>query len=229
MESSRNPATRRLKLQDEIGVCSKSGDKNKLVKTLREAKFLQCIKMDHISSLKVRDAERRVQSERAIINRVQTFPGSSFHATVQFVKDACKQIVNIHDLPLDPQTVYESVICRMSRPIAAADAYSKLKRIIKASNLSLIRIEDSNKHPPCEVEIFECNGELHVNILSTVSFGLVRSADLMDGRGDINLNGYLISHKKADPVRVWFTFDVVVKEKMNLSTGDFLRFASVRV
>lgn len=229
MSSSRNLATNRLKMQDDIGACSKMNDKMKLVKTLREAKFLQCIKLDHISSLKVRDAERRLQSERVIINRVQTFPGSSFHGTAQFIKDVCEQMVNIHELPLDPKTVYESIICRMSRPIAAADSYSKLKRIIKASNLSLVRVEDSNKNSPCEVEIFESNGELHANISSTVEFGLVRNTDIMYGKGVINLNGFLVSHKKADPAQVWFTFDVIVKEKMNLSTGDFLRFASILV
>jgi hypothetical protein len=227
--SSRNLATNRLKLQEDLGVCSKMDNKMKLIKTLKEAKFLQCIKMDHISSLKVRDAERRVQLDRAIVNRVQTFPGSTFHGTVKFVKEVCEQIVNIHDLPLDPQTVYESIICRMSRPIAAADAYSKIKRIIKASNLSLVRTEDSNKNPPCQVEIFESNGELHANIFSTVTFGLVRNTDIMHGKGDINLNGFLVSHKKADPAQVWLTFNVIVKEKMNLSTGDFLRFASVHV
>lgn len=230
MAAVKTAGSSRLKLQEEMALCCKLDDKNRLIETLKENKFLKCIKMDHISSLKVKDAERRVQSEGAIINRIKTFPGSRFNGSVPFLRDVCEQMVNIHDLPLDHQTVYESIICRMSRPIAAADAYSKLKRIVKASNLSLVRMEDSSQsHLPCEVEIFENDGHLHSNTSIAVKFGLVRNADIMYGKADINLNGFLVSHRKNDPAEVWSTLIVIVSEKINHSTGNFLRFATITV
>jgi len=222
-------ANKRLSLQEDLAHYTKMGDLRKLHQSLREATFLSSIKMDRITSLKVKVAERKANMEGAFINGVGTVPGSNYYGTLRLLQDLSVQLCQMNDLPLNPQAVYESVVCRMSRTVAAADAYGKLKRIIKASNLSLIRTEDAaNRHVPCEVEMFESNSELHANVSTTVSFGLVRNAELLYGKGDINQHGFLVNQRKVEPLEIWVKFDVVVTEKMNLSTGDFLRMASLK-
>ncbi len=223
-------ANRRLILQEDLAHFTKMGDVKKIHHTLKEAAFLSSVKLDRISSLKVKLAEKKANNEGAIINGVETVPGSNYYGTLRLLQDLCVQLCQMNDLPLNPQAVYESVVCRMSRTVAAADAYSKLKRVIKASNLSLIRTEDAAvRQVPCVVELFESNEELHANVSTTVSFGLIRNSELFNGKGDINQHGFLVNQKKAEPLEIWIKFDCVVTEKMNLSTGDFLRYASVTV
>jgi hypothetical protein len=219
---------KRLVLQEDLAKGTKMGDLKRIQQSLRQATFLSAVKMDPISSMKVKNAERKANSEGAIINGVSTVPESNFYGTLRLLQDLSFQLCQMHDLKLDPGTVYESIVCRMSRTVASADAYSKLKRIIKASNLSLIRTEDAAmRNIPSTVEMFESDGQLHANVCTTVSFGLVRNAELLYSKGDINPHGFLVNQKKSEPIEVWVKFDVLVTEKMNFSTGDFLRFATV--
>ena len=205
------------------------GDVKKIYETLRETKFLSYVKLDRISSLKVKAAERKANAEAAIINGVGTAPNSNYYGTLRLLQDLCVQLCQMNDLLLNPQAVYEIIICRMARSVAAADAYTKLKRIVKASNLSLIRTEDAaTRKVPCEVDLYESNRELHVKIVTTVSFGLIRNAELTYGKGDINQHGFLVNRRKGTPLEVWSKFDAVVTEKMNISTGNFIRYASIK-
>jgi hypothetical protein len=223
-------ANRRLILQEDLAHYTKMGNMKKIQQTLHEATFLNCVKLDRISSLKVKLAEKKADAESAIINEVDTVPGSNYYGTLRLLQDLCVQLCQMNDLPLNPQAVYESVVCRMSRTVAAADAYSKLKRFIKASNLTLIRTEDAAvRQVPCRVDLFESRGDLHANVATTVSFGLIQNSELLHGRADINQHGFLVNQKKAEPVEIWIKFDAVVTEKMNLSTGDMLRFASIKL
>lgn len=218
----------RLVLQEDLAHCTKMGDLKKLHQALRSATFLHCVKLDRISSLKVVAAERKANTEGAVINGVRTVAGSNYYGTLRILQDLSVQLCQMNDLSLNPQAVYESIICRMSRTVAASDAYMRLKRVIKASNLSLIRTEDAAmRQVPCEVEMFETNGELFANVKTTASFGLIRNAELLYGKGDINQHGFLVNQRKSEPLEIWVKFDVVITEKMNISSGDFLRFASV--
>jgi len=221
-------ANMRLVLQENLAHYTKMGDLKKLYQSLHDATFLTCVKLDRISSLKIKAAEKKANNEGSLINGVSTVAGSNYYGTLRLLQDLSVQLCQMNDLPLNPQAVYESVVCRMSRTTAAADAYSKLKRIIKSSNLSLIRTEDATfRQVPCKVEMFEANGELFANIATTVSFGLVRNAELLYGKGDINQHGFLVNQRKSEPLETWGKFDVVVTEKMNLSSGDFLRYAAL--
>ena len=223
-------ANKRLNLQEDLAYYTQMGDVKKLQQTLRDAKFLNSIRLDRISSLKVKIAEKKAHDEAALINGVNTVASSNYYGTLRLLQDLCVQLCQMNDLDLNPQAVYESVVCRMSRSVAAADAYSKLKRIVKSTNLSLVRTEDaSNRHVPCEVELFESGGEFHANVATTVSFGLIRNCDLAHGKGDINLHGFLVSQKRSDPLEIWIKFDCLVTEKMNLSTGVFSRTVKVVV
>lgn len=218
----------RLVLQEDLAHYTKMGDLKKAHQTLRDAKFLKSVRLDEISSMKIKTCERKANTERAIINGVTTVPESSYYGTLRLVQDLCVQLCQMNNLPLNPQEIYEEIICRMSRTVAAADAYQKLKRVIKASNLSLIRTEDAAaRKVPAEVDMYECEGELHADIKTTTSFGLVRNAELLYGKGDINQHGFLVNQRKSEPLEIWIKFDVIVTEKMNLSTGEFLRFATL--
>ena len=61
----------------------------------------------------------------------------------------------------------------------------------------------------------------------TPSLKFIRNSELLNGKGDINQHGFLVNQKKAEPLEIWVKIDCVVTEKMNLSTGDFLRYASI--
>jgi len=175
----------------------------------------------------VRPSEKQAAQENAIINGVRTVSASSYFGCLRILKDLSFQLCQMNELSLDPQTVYESIILRMSRSISAADAYLKLKRIIKSSNLSLIRGDDAwSRVLPIEVEIFEAQGSLQAVVSTMSSFGVVRNAELT-GKAEISTSGFLVNMKRSAPIDPWVKFDVIVTERINLSTGDSERVARV--
>ena len=64
----------------------------------------------------------------------------------EVVTDALFTILwELNALPLHPQRdVFDVILLRMSRHVAAADAYQKLKRILRTSDLSFVRAEDTH-------------------------------------------------------------------------------------
>jgi len=220
--------TTTLQLQESLALHTKMGDPRKLASSLREATFLSSIQLDPILSRKMRPVEKQAAQESAIINGVRTVAASNYFGCLRILKDLSFQLCQMNELSLDPQTVYESIILRMSRSISASDAYLKLKKIIKSCNLSLIRGDDTwSRVLPIEVDIFESQGSLQAVVSTMSSFGVVRNAEL-SGKAEINSNGFLVPRKKAaltiDP---WVKFDVLVTERINLSTGDSQRIAKV--
>jgi len=214
-------------LQQNLALHTKMGDPRKLASSLRDATFLSSVQLDPITYRKVRPAEKQAGQESAIINGVRTVGSSNYFGCLRILKDLSFQLCQMNELTLDPQTVYESIILRMSRPTAATDAYSKLKRIITSSNLSLMRGDDTwAKVFPIEVDIFESQGYLHAVINTMHSFGVVRNAEL-SGKAEIGPNGLLMKVKRTSPVEPWVKFDVIVTERINLSTGNSERIAKV--
>lgn len=265
VHTSTMPQKRQL-LSENIAEHTKMGDKRKLIHTLQTTPFLNCIKLDHISSLKIKVAERKAMAEGAVINGVQTVPQSHYYGTIRLLQDLTVQLCQLHDLPLNPTAVYESIIARTFRAVAAGDAYIKLKRIIRSSNVSLVRLDHLENNAltttsitssrkgkrgkpgngftskkPCTIELFVCQrGQLHANISTTTTFGLIRNSDLLYGKGYVNQHGFLVNQQKKsssnnslhssgenESIEAWITFQCVVIEKMNISTGDYLRFAKV--
>jgi len=219
--------TTRQQLQESLALHTKMGDPRKLASSLREATSLSAIHLDPIGARKVRPSEKQAAQENAIINGVRTVSASSYFGCLRILKDLSFQLCQMNELSLDPQTVYESIILRMSRSISAADAYLKLKRIIKSSNLSLIRGDDAwSRVLPIEVEIFEAQGSLQAVVSTMSSFGVVRNAELT-GKAEISTSGFLVNMKRSAPIDPWVKFDVIVTERINLSTGDSERVARV--
>lgn len=219
----------KIKLQESLALHTKMGDPRKLASSLREATFLSSVHLDPIVARKVRPSEKQAAQESAIINGVRTVSASSYFGCLRILKDLSFQLCQMNELSLDPQTVYESIILRMSRSISAQDAYLKLKRIIKSSNLSLIRGDDSwprSRILPIEVDIFESQGSLQAVVTTMSSFGVVRNAEL-SGKAEISNTGFLVNMKKSGPIDPWVKFDVIVTERINLSTGDSERIAKV--
>jgi len=217
----------RIQLQESLALHTKMGDPRKLASSLREATFLSAVQLDPIVARKVRPSEKQAAQENAIINGVRTVSASSYFGCLRILKDLSFQLCQMNELSLDPQTVCESIILRMSRSIAAGDAYLKLKRIIKSSNLSLIRGDDTwSRILPIEVEIFESQGSLQAVVSTMSSFGVVRNAELT-GKAEISTSGFLVNIKRPVPIDPWVKFDVIVTERINLSTGDSERIAKV--
>lgn len=214
----------RLELQEALALHTRMGDPKKLVSTLRNASFLTGVPLDSVSSKKVKAAERQATSESALINGVKTVADSKNFGTLRLLRDLSFQLCQINELSLNPQHVYENLVLRMSKTLASVDAYSKLKRIIKSTNLSLIR-DDAISKFTTSVDVYEAAGSLHAVISTPCTFGLVRNAELKPGKVDINNNGLLVNQRKGSFVEPWVKFDVVVVERMNLTTGKGVRLA----
>ena len=217
----------RIELQEALALHTKMGDPKKLTATLQNASFLTGVPLDPVSSTKIKAAERQAASESAMINSVKTVADSKNFGTLRLLRDLSFQLCQINELPLNPQDVYETLVMRMSKTLASVDAYSKLKRIIRASNLSLVRDDTMSKYT-ATVEVYECGGCLHATISTPCTFGLVRNAELKPGKVDINANGLLVNQRRGvHIVSPWIKFDVVVIERMNLSSGEGVRLARV--
>ncbi len=222
----RNLKNARIELQEALAFHTKMGDHKKLTTTLQTAPFLTGVRLDPVSSTKIKAAERQASAESAIINNVKTLPESKSFGTLRLLRDLSFQLCQINELPLNPQLVYETIVMRMSKTLASVDAYSKLKRIIRASNLSLIR-DDTSSKSNTNVEIYESDGYLHATISTPCTFGLVRNADLKPGKVDINNNGLLVNQKRGHNIDPWIKFDVMVIERINLSNKDGVRLARI--
>ncbi len=214
----------RLELQEALAVHTKMGDPKKLISTLQNASFLTGIPLEPVSSTKIKAAEKQASSESAMINGVKTVADSKNFGTLRLLRDLSFQLCQLNELDLNPQTVYEMIVMRMSKTLASVDAYSRLKRIIRASNLSLVRDDALSKYNTT-VEVYEADGVLHANISTPCSFGLIRNADLKPGLVDINTNGLLVNQKRGAHVEPWVKFDVVVVERINLTSGEGIRIA----
>ncbi len=220
----RNVKNARIELQEALAQHTKMGDPKKLAATLQDAKFLNGVPLDPISSTKVKAAERQAASDNAVINGVKTVADSKNFGTLRLLRDLSFQLCQINDLDLSPDKVYEALVLRMSRTLASADAYSKLKRIIRASNLSLIR-DDSVSRFTGTVEVWESEGFLHATVSTPCTMGLVRNAELKPGKVDINQHGLLVNQRKSHQIDPWIKFDVMVVERINLTTGEGIRLA----
>jgi len=221
-----NVKNARIELQEQLALHTKMGDPRKLTSTLLSASFLTGVPLEPISSNKIKAAERQAAGESATINGVKTVAKSKNFGTLRLLRDLSFQLCQINELPLNPQDVYESIVLRMSKTLASVDAYSKLKRIVRASNLSLVRDDTVSKYS-ATVEVFESAGHLHASISTPTSFGLVRNAELLPGKADINQHGLLVNQKRGHPVEPWVKFDVIVIERINLTTGEGVRLARV--
>jgi hypothetical protein len=225
-EMMRNIKNARVELQENLALHTKMGDPKKLASTLHNANFLKGVPLDPVSSTKVKAAERQAASESALINGVKTVAESKNFGTLRLVRDLSFQLCQINELTLNPQHVYETLVLRMSKTLASVDAYSKLKRIIRSSNLSLVRDDAVSKYT-ATVEVFETAGCLHATVSTPCTFGLVRNAELKPGKVDINNNGLLVNQRRGHHIEPWIKFDVVVIERINLSTGEGVRLARV--
>jgi hypothetical protein len=215
----------RMELQEQLAIQTRMGAHKRIISMLQTTNFLKCVPLEPVSSTKIKAAEKQVSSEYALVNGVKTVADSVNFGTLRLLRELSCQLCQINELPLDPEEVYEAVVMRMSRTLASVDAYSKLKRIIRASNLSLVR-DDGVSKSNCDVELFESGGCLYAHITTPCTFGLMRNAELKPGKVDINNNGLLVNQKKgAARIDPWLKFDVVVVERMNLTTGEGVRLA----
>jgi hypothetical protein len=298
------------------------GDRKKLITCLANATFLTGgVELSQISSDRystLRSVERHVEKETVYINQVKCLglsrssaSASTSFGSMKLLQTLCLQLCEMNALPLHPQRdVFDVIVLRMSRHIAAADAYQKLKRILRTSNLSLVRVEDthgtsSNNNDgrdksvsptkqskmrrgpqpgggrmgpqpggggsgtptstalvkrdeslakkvlvkPITVSVFESNGQLHATISTSSTFGLIRNDQMISGFHDINSHGFLVHSGKVEKVsspvgnmgggggsgagarmvEPWVKFAVIVEERINLSTGDFVRLAKIAV
>mmetsp|Transcript_17328 Transcript_17328/g.21895 ORF Transcript_17328/g.21895 Transcript_17328/m.21895 type:complete len:236 (-) Transcript_17328:60-767(-) len=220
----RNVKNARIELQEALALHTKMGDPRKLAATLQNARFLNSVPLDPVSSNKVKAAERQAASDSAVINGVKTVADSKNFGTLRLLRDLTFQLCQINELELKADEVYETLVLRMSRTLASVDAYSKLKRIIRASNLSLIRDDVVSKFTGT-VEVWESEGFLHANVSTPCTFGLVRNAELKPGKVDINQHGLLVNQRKSHQIDAWIKFDVMVVERINLTTGESTRIA----
>ena len=222
----RNVKNARIELQEALALHTKMGHSKKILATLQKATFLTGVPLDPVSSTKIKAAERQAASEGASLNGVKTIADSKNFGTLRLLRDLSFQLCQINELSLNPQTVYETIVLRMSKTLASVDAYSKLKRIVRASNLSLVRDDTSSKFIP-NVEIYESGGCLHATISTPCTFGLVRNAELKPGKVDINNNGLLVNQQRGYHIEPWIKFDVMVVERTNLSTKECVRLARI--
>lgn len=214
----------RLELQEVLANHTKMGDAKKVLSTLKNASFLTSVPLEPISSNKIKAAEKQVAAESASINGIKTVADSRNFGTLRLLRDLSHQLCHLHELDLNPQHIYETIIMRMSKTLASVDSYSRLRRIIRASNLSLIRDDITAKYT-ANVEVFESDGSLHATIATPCAFGLVKNADLKPGHVDINTNGLLVNQKRGSHVQAWVKFNVIVIERINFSTGESVRIA----
>jgi len=218
------------KLQEALQTHTKMGDPKKLSSSIRNTTFLTNIALHPVVSTKVRIAEKQALNENAIINGVPTIAGSRPFGCLRLLKDLCIQLCSMNELLIEPQMVYENIVFRMSRMTAGTDAYMKLKKIIRSSNLSLMRCEvDPNvvQEAIC-VDVFESDGDLLAVISIVCTFGVIQNAQLSSSKADLTTIGFVTNGRgTGGGVKPWIHFDVVVTERINISTGDSVRFARV--
>lgn len=143
------------------------------------------------------------------------------NSSIPLLKDLCRELCEREDVSMSSRELYEKLLVRLAKSSSSADPYFRLNSLLGSADLMVMPLNDEtsatdsnkpalpnpdemSKAATTELNVYPANGEIHITLCQTYTFGLFRKADV-----------------KAN--RPWIMIHGVVKERSNLSTNKSVR------
>jgi hypothetical protein len=162
--------------------------------------------------------------------------GSGTNCSISMIKALCSQLCDRSAVTVDDTELFEKLVVRMARSTSSADSYFRLNSLLGSPDLlvmplsaenrlpaapkslttpqksisALTRSNSADKESPIHLNVYESNGDIHVNLSITYAFGLFRKNDVKAGRP-------------------WILLDAVVHERTNVTNDQSVRTLNVKL
>jgi hypothetical protein len=162
--------------------------------------------------------------------------GSGTNSSMRMIKALCSQLCDRSAVTVDDTELFEKLVVRMARSTSSADSYFRLNSLLGSPDLlvmplsaenrlpaapkslttpqksisALTRSNSADKESPIHLNVYESNGDIHVNLSITYAFGLFRKNDVKAGRP-------------------WILLDAVVHERTNVTNDQSVRTLNVKL
>lgn len=234
-----SPSKKINNLQDELIKHTQMADRSKIIQAIRDHKELQFVMLNPIispkcSNLAIRDALR----DEIIINDTPQSKMKYFNS-LRLLSDLLHQTCINENIDTNPKQAYDTLVLRLSRRCLAENAFMIIENVLGTWNLSVLNYFDytnmrKNQLDPIEVNVFSANSHIHATIYVAVRYGLIEKSSL-NGKGEIGKQGYFtanqgtkkLAHKMNIKIKPWIKFNVLICERINLSTGKNVRYGKI--
>ena len=203
---------------------ARSDDIRMLLRSLRDVRLLNCLSLDAVqgSDGQLYDLEKECASARIILNSVEVkgvgviATGSEDATTISaknscipVLKGICRMLSEKDNVKTSSRELYEKLIVRLAKSTSSADPYFRLNSLFGSPDLLVMPLEDeatgsADRSTLTEMNVYASNGEIHMTLIQTYKFGLLRKSDVKTNRPWIIIHG-------------------VVKERANLTRNTGIR------
>jgi len=226
-------------LQEEITQHTRMGDRSKIIQAIRQHKELQSILFNPTISPKYSKIARKDALNDTII--INNMPQSKmvYFTSLKLLSDLCHQTCINDNIDIDPKQAYDTLVLRLSRRCLTEDVFMNVENVLGTWNLLVWNYFDymnmkKNELDPIEVNVFSENHQLHASIYVEIRYGLIEKSTI-NGKGEIDNHGYLTMNsgrkqqkqKTKNDIKPWIKFNVVICERINLSTGNNVRYGKI--
>jgi hypothetical protein len=168
------------------------------------------------------DLEKECASARIILNSVEVkgigaiATGSEDATTISaknscipVQKGNCRMLSEKDNVKTSSRELYEKLIVRLAKSTSSADPYFRLNSLFGSPDLLVMPLEDeatssADRSTLTEMNVYASNGEIHMTLIQTYKFGLLRKSDVKTNRPWVIIHG-------------------VVKERANLTRNTGIR------
>jgi hypothetical protein len=153
------------------------------------------------------DLEKECAAARIILNGVE-IKGLGLHSAgseddaanrakiscIPVLKGLCRLLSEKAGVKISSRELYEKLIVRLAKTTSSADPYFRLNSLFGSPDLLVMPLEDEtptngDRSTLTEMNVYACNGEIHVTFIQTYKFGLLRKADVKTNRPWVIIHG----------------------------------------
>ena len=208
--AKKNETLDKLKLQ--LSRYTRSSDRRMVIRSLGACTYLRCIPLEPVSAGPASSKEWKALEDELSSNAVSI---NGFHMAGStdvsaILRHLCHELCSAKKVNLSPTTLYNALVIRLSRQTSSADAYFALNALLGSQDLILQKPKLSVTVPTSDLTLYESGGQIHASLHVYHPYGLFRKTDVTSGKP-------------------WIALTAVVKERVNLSTGQSCREVSMEV
>lgn len=203
------------KLKTQLSRYARSNDRKMVMQSLEECRLLQNISMEPRSQApKTKNEWQKLEKEVTCVN-VNGIILSEKSDILIVLKNLCERLCTQHQVQLSPNNLYQALILRLAKSITSADIFFQLNPLLGSTELILqhTTTTQSKSLPVPTLLLYPAEGNMHAVVtIAQGTLGLYRKSDISNGG-----------------TQPWIPLIAVVKERVNLTTGQGVRSVAVKV
>jgi len=187
---------------------ARSDDRRMLLRSIREVKALNSLPLDGVqgSDGQLFELEKECATARIILNSIEVKgirnnPGGEIPSTlpkdscIPMLKGLCRMLCDKDGVKTSSRELYEKLIVRLAKTSSSADPYFRLNSLFGSSDLLLMPLDEQlsekseDKDTLTEMNAYASHGEIHMTLVQTYRFGLLRKSDVKTNRPWLIIHG----------------------------------------